>query len=969
MKKLRINRATARNFGRLGNDSVTFADSDFVVVTGPNEAGKSTLADLLSWVLAGRRVNNGTETRFVDFRNRDAGASSVTIAGQIDGVVGEQSFSVNRGFIIRSTNRGQEPTPPVPAIFLDGTQIPSENWGQLIGVLTGDQFYNQYRITGPYDPANHVDVMVLLEALTVGTSVVVPPRDVIAKLESQSNSLVHPAAGQNRGERLFRIATDRHDRARERMRQIEKDFSRSAELEDDIQKATAGQARLEQELQDLRREQEAHKTASELFALVVEGKKVANELAGLDVVDGNLQHAHAVAADISTTISRLETAIESESTSQLLLDDAVRTLGIDFADASGVMVPDGTMDAVTKLVSDRRSAERDIESAVTAIDESNVRLGTLEVTLGRLAEELHTTSEHLLGIGTLTLDDASFGDPLRNWVEAEREVPNFELTSKTACEREDSCQREFDRIERLWTEAGLEAAPQLVAEGQVHGALRSGSQRPVGLALVVLMTAAAAFVHRAAGVAVAVVGLGILWGLSRRPNARSGRPVGDGISKDEMSLAQEWVKAKANLEAAVSAHRVAEAALSAHQGQLPGLKAVASEILVIHGFGEDVNANLAAKIRAERATIKEVVRKVTDESGICATAEARRTRNEELVSRINSDLAGIAAKIGLGIFGEGLTAEKVQDARDLQGKVLELNAARLTASRLWDELRQLAGPWSDSLSIGEIKRTMADTAKAMGVRGDLETKKKDLGLAIDARAPRGSRAAELLDDLTMTPGALTVRSQEIEDLLSEKEQERDDELQRSAASRQELVGLANRDDLPLVQQELEQAGNELSDIAVRGAALLVAAKIVLDVKDEVERANQPAVIRRASDLAVAITGGLWTGLAIAEDRQIAAGQNGLWMDQVSLSAGARDVLRLCIRIAFAEHHAEKTGVALPLILDDPTASVDSSRAPRLFDVLAEFSTRHQVILMTHDPVTVEHALSVGATVVNLPVQN
>ena len=156
---------------------------------------------------------------------------------------------------------------------------------------------------------------------------------------------------------------------------------------------------------------------------------------------------------------------------------------------------------------------------------------------------------------------------------------------------------------------------------------------------------------------------------------------------------------------------------------------------------------------------------------------------------------------------------------------------------------------------------------------------------------------------------------------------------------------------------------------MRGAALLVAAKIVLDVKDEVERANQPAVIRRASDLAIAITGGQWTGLAIAEDRQIAAGQNGLWMDQVSLSAGARDVLRLCVRIAFAEHHAEKTGVALPLILDDPTASVDSSRAPRLFDVLADFSTRHQVILMTHDPVTVEHAMSVGATVVNLPVQN
>jgi hypothetical protein len=810
---------------------------------------------------------------------------------------------------------------------------------------------------------------VLLEALTVGTSVAVPPRAVITRLEAEADRLVHSDAGRNAGERLFKTATDRHDNARKRERQIENDFTRSIELVGHIQSATEGQVRLEEEFRQLREEQAALETASKLLTLAADGKAAAEDLAKLQAIDPDLQHAHAVAADISATIGRLETAIESDATAAQLLNDAIRLVGIDPLDASGVLIPNGTLDAVTVLLSDRRAAEQEITLAVTAEEESRVRLGTLNKDLGRLAEELHTTSEHLLGIGTLTLDDASFGDPLRNWVEAEREVPNLVSASETASEREDSCQREFDRIDRLWTEAGLEAAPQLVAEGQVHGALRGGSQRPVGLALVVLMTAAAAFVHRAAGVAAAVVGLGILWGLSRRPNARSGGPVGDGITKNEMSLAQEWVKAKANLEAAVSAHRGAEAALLAHQGQLLGFKAVASEILVIHGFGEDVNANLAAKIRAERAAIKEVVRKITDESGICATAEARRTRNDELVSRINSDLAGIAAEIGLGRFGDGLTAEKVQAARDLQGKVLELNTARLAVSRLWDELRQLAGPWSDSLSIGEIKRTMADTAQAMGVREDLEAIRRESEISVESRAPRGSRAAELLDDPSMTPDVLRARLEEIERLVSAKKEERDAELKRAGALTQELAGLANQDDLPLVQQELEQAGNELSDIAVRGAALLLAKKIVHDVKDEVERANQPAVIRRASDLATSITGGQWTGLAIAEDRQIAAGQNGLWMDQVSLSAGARDVLRLCVRIAFAEHHAERTGVALPLILDDPTSSVDASRAPRLFDVLAEFSTRHQVILMTHDPVTVEHALSVGATVVNLPVQN
>ena len=150
-------------------------------------------------------------------------------------------------------------------------------------------------------------------------------------------------------------------------------------------------------------------------------------------------------------------------------------------------------------------------------------------------------------------------------------------------------------------------------------------------------------------------------------------------------------------------------------------------------------------------------------------------------------------------------------------------------------------------------------------------------------------------------------------------------------------------------------------------SLLLAEKLVSDVKDEVERANQPAVIKRVSEIAVAITGGAWSGVVVTDEGEIAVSQEGGWMDQLALSAGARDVLRLCVRMAFAEHHAEKTGVALPLILDDPTSSVDAFRAPRLFDVLADFSHRHQVILMTHDSATVALAIAVGATEVKLSV--
>ena len=77
------------------------------------------------------------------------------------------------------------------------------------------------------------------------------------------------------------------------------------------------------------------------------------------------------------------------------------------------------------------------------------------------------------------------------------------------------------------------------------------------------------------------------------------------------------------------------------------------------------------------------------------------------------------------------------------------------------------------------------------------------------------------------------------------------------------------------------------------------------------------------------------------------------------------MLRFSIRLAAAEAHSTKHGIALPLILDDPTSSVDADRRHKMLKVLSGFSSNHQVILLTHESEVSRIAISNGAVQVVL----
>jgi uncharacterized protein YhaN len=200
----------------------------------------------------------------------------------------------------------------------------------------------------------------------------------------------------------------------------------------------------------------------------------------------------------------------------------------------------------------------------------------------------------------------------------------------------------------------------------------------------------------------------------------------------------------------------------------------------------------------------------------------------------------------------------------------------------------------------------------------------------------------------------------VESLMKDIDPQIEAEREKVFGLRQERDQFLQRDDLAEVKQRESQLLETQTSIAAVGAAWWLAHKIISDIKEEVEKSSQPKLVQRASEIASYITGDAWSGFILDDDQRIQVRQGPVLIDQEGLSAGSKDVLRLAIRLAVAEMHREKNDIALPIFLDDPTASIDDERAPRLFEILKQFSEHHQLIMTTHDPRSSAQAVAAGA---------
>jgi uncharacterized protein YhaN len=208
----------------------------------------------------------------------------------------------------------------------------------------------------------------------------------------------------------------------------------------------------------------------------------------------------------------------------------------------------------------------------------------------------------------------------------------------------------------------------------------------------------------------------------------------------------------------------------------------------------------------------------------------------------------------------------------------------------------------------------------------------------------------------------------LQEKLSELSTARDEAIKVRTEKLQEIRKIESEEVLPSLNLEL----SEIEENLIEGQNQLQIDKIAFEVYEKVierfERDNQDPLIKEAQKYISEIVD-QWGDLLFSRDEkgkvQIERDGHGGKLPQSSLSEGARALLFLGIRLAFVNKDAEKRGIRLPILCDDPFIHFDDSRRDTAMKLFGHIAEKNQVIMFTCEESTRDLAISNGAHLINL----
>lgn len=144
-----------------------------------------------------------------------------------------------------------------------------------------------------------------------------------------------------------------------------------------------------------------------------------------------------------------------------------------------------------------------------------------------------------------------------------------------------------------------------------------------------------------------------------------------------------------------------------------------------------------------------------------------------------------------------------------------------------------------------------------------------------------------------------------------------------------LEQAAASDTLSRARQRASSLAGTIRELALEWSRCALARYLLLEARGRFEKERQPGVVRTASSLFAAITGGAWSGIAASlEDSSLRVlPPHGEPVSPEVLSRGTQEQLYLALRLAHIRNHAAQAA-ALPVIMDDVLVNFDPERAAR-----------------------------------------
>jgi uncharacterized protein YhaN len=332
--------------------------------------------------------------------------------------------------------------------------------------------------------------------------------------------------------------------------------------------------------------------------------------------------------------------------------------------------------------------------------------------------------------------------------------------------------------------------------------------------------------------------------------------------------------------------------------------------------------------------------------------------------------SGLLAPL-LAALGEASSAREAQ-LRSLEARARAEQArdqARQEAARLQTELEDYR---SRLVTVAHLPASADDDAILSRVEARLEAASEATRLRRELERVHGPlaelrpRVEAALEHSLVAEGGLAEAEARLEALDREVERLVAEEASHAAF----LEQMAGHETADLVESDLQQ----LREARERGRSerdrRWILARAVRVAERTFRELHQPELVRRAEATLAALTRGRYTGLIVGDDEdpdalQVRGGElEGPQPVARPLSTGTREQIWFALRLAVVDL-VEGGGEPLPLVLDEVLVNWDAERRAAALEALADQAQRRQVFLVTCHPAFAREAESRGARLVEL----
>ncbi len=957
-KRLSISSVNAANFGGLRDTRLDIPSPGLVVIHGANEAGKSTLSELMAWLLVGPTEGSKSAPRF--------GLAGDELRGSLTGAIDSDPFSVDASFRLNKTGVSTKS----PQTFTSGTELDLEQWRRGLGGIDDQVFSGIYRLWGQ---ELHEGDDVLDQLLKVGLGALggsADPWSAADRFETAAKRLATGQAaghvsvitlqreldgvGVNLDEALRNIEThsnliDRHGQLEEQLKSVQAELSRSA----------TRHAQLETSLK-----------------VLAQAEALATAERGLSRLDPLPDGWAEVVADMPRfeSVLKMLRSTQSELT-QLTSDFGQQLTRLDPGDPSAVRQRVASLSLTAADITGIHTAVNDIGHSRERVAEATAAVEKLRAD-SRDLERLLTDSLATIGVDRATLEAALLDDHARLAIlgasqecrDDEKSIDAAEASAGAARVDLAGAESAMASARDEWLKMGQGSEPvEWMTQPSVGRTRWSSTGRFVPAILVAVLAVAAGVLGEwplAIG-SLVVAGVIAFWSRGGAPGELVDSPVIEQAAQKYQTHTESLALAKAGVEAAERHCFETRESLSRHRAAL-------SDLVGDLGLGLPSDPHLIDRSLTDLIGARSLLTKLTTNGLAVARADEQLSASVEESNGCLTILdqlfvgaglpEGVAPEAAIEVSGAYLEAAvAMRGVDDAEGRV-EL------ARGDWTELTSPVVDEIDDRSLEWVGEQATEMAQLSGVRADAQTKidqaQRTLNTFLDDDPELTALVAELsgpedvsarLSQLTVDTESTTAESKEVAGELRLRAEEISDLADESVIA-----------DLRTDQGSLAELQEEL---ALESAANVLAAVIARQVAEEFERKHQPDVIKRTANLASRVAGE-WSDVAVKPS----GGAGPLLQVRLSgstdlpvqmLSTGARALLYLSLRLAMADHDGERRPVDMPLLCDDPLIHLDDDRAVGALRLLADAAQRRQVIIFTCHDRTVEAAQEAGAALVNL----